>query len=131
LENNVHFIGYLARDTELNACYEAADIFVFASKSETQGLVLIEAMAQGTPVVAIAELGTASILVEGEGVMIAPDEVTGFAEKVEYLLCNPKQRQLLGEKAREYVESHWMASLQAERMAGFYNMIVKKTNIKQ
>jgi glycosyltransferase involved in cell wall biosynthesis len=88
-------------------------------------------MAQGTPVVAIAELGTASILVEGEGVMIAPDEVTGFAEKVEYLLCNPKQRQLLGEKAREYVESHWMASLQAERMAGFYNMIVKKTNIKQ
>jgi 1,2-diacylglycerol 3-alpha-glucosyltransferase len=131
LENNVQFIGYLARDTELNACYQAADIFVFASKSETQGLVLIEAMAQGTPVVAIAELGTASILVEGEGVKIAPDELSGFAEKVEYLICNPAERQSLAKKARKYVESHWMASMQAERMAGFYNMIVKKSNIKQ
>ncbi|MFM9835247.1 MAG: glycosyltransferase [Methylophilaceae bacterium] len=126
LVNNVQFIGYLDRETELNACYQAADIFVFASKSETQGLVLIEAMAQGTPVVAIAELGTASILIEGQGAMIAPDDVTAFAEKVDFLIANPKLRQALGKKAKEYVVGAWMASIQAERMAAFYNKVREK-----
>ena len=84
LEDNVKFTGYLDRNTELNACYASADAFVFASKSETQGLVLLEAMAQGTPVVAIAELGTASILVEGKGALIAPDNTLQFSDCLLY-----------------------------------------------
>ncbi|MGQ0442432.1 MAG: glycosyltransferase [Methylophilaceae bacterium] len=126
LENNIKFIGYLDRNTELNACYQSADIFVFSSKSETQGLVLLEAMAQGTPVVAIAELGTASILVEGEGAMIATDAVKDFAAKVAYLLENPLQRKALGRKAKAYVQRSWTASVQAERMALFYRTIINK-----
>ena len=120
LQNNVQFIGYLDRNTELNACYKAADVFVFASKSETQGLVLLEAMAQGTPVVAIAELGTASILVEGEGAMIAPDSTHGFAEKVASLIENPKQRKNLATKAKDYTTQFWTAGVQAERKEAFY-----------
>jgi 1,2-diacylglycerol 3-alpha-glucosyltransferase len=120
LQNNVQFIGYLDRNTELNACYKAADIFVFASKSETQGLVLLEAMAQGTPVVAIAELGTASILVEGEGAIIAPDSTHGFAEKVASLIENPKHRKTLANKAKDYVTRLWTAGVQAERKVEFY-----------
>jgi glycosyltransferase involved in cell wall biosynthesis len=58
----VRFIGYLDRDTTLLDCYAAGNAFVFASRTETQGLVLLEAMAQGTPVVSTAELGTHSIL---------------------------------------------------------------------
>lgn len=123
LENNILFIGYLDRNTELNACYKAADLFVFASKSETQGLVLLEAMAQGTPVVAIAELGTASILVEGEGAMIAPDNIQGFADKVSYLIAHPEKRKTLGEKAKNYAQKRWTASVQAERMANYYGRI--------
>ena len=104
----------------MNACYKAADIFVFASKSETQGLVLLEAMAQATPVVAIAELGTASILVEGQGAMIAVDDEAEFAHKVHALLANPVHREHLGERAREYAHSKWSAAKQAERMSAFY-----------
>ncbi len=127
LENNVQFIGYLDRNTELNACYQAADIFVFASKSETQGLVLLEAMAQATPVVAIAELGTASILVEGEGAMIAPDDELQFAQKVQALLKNAVHREHLGVRAKHYAESKWSAQTQAERMLAFYlDMIATK-----
>ena len=120
IENNVQFIGYLDRNTELNACYKAADIFVFASKSETQGLVLLEAMAQATPVVAIAELGTASILVEGQGAMIAVEDEAQFAHKVQALLANPVHCEHLGERAREYAHSKWSAAKQAERMLAFY-----------
>ena len=120
IEKNVQFIGYLERNTELNACYKAADIFVFASKSETQGLVLLEAMAQATPVVAIAELGTASILVEGQGAMIAADSEPDFAHKVHGLLVSPVHREHLGERGREYAQSNWSAAKQAERMLAFY-----------
>jgi 1,2-diacylglycerol 3-alpha-glucosyltransferase len=120
ISNNVKFIGYLDRERELNACYQAADVFVFASKSETQGLVLLEAMAQGTPVVAIAELGTASILVNGEGALIAPDNINRFAEKVKHLLMYPEERFELGVRARSYVLAKWTASTQAERMVQFY-----------
>jgi len=121
LDNNIKFIGYLDRNTELNACYQAADIFVFSSKSETQGLVLLEAMAQGTPVVAIAELGTASVLIEGQGALIAPDNIEGFADKVHYLLKYPEDRYELGKAALTYATEHWTAKLQAERMLHFYH----------
>ncbi len=119
IEKNVKFIGYLDRNKELNACYESADVFVFASKSETQGLVLLEAMAQGTPVVAIAELGTASILIEGKGALIAPDDTQQFSEKVHQLLMNPEHRFELGKRAKAYALDRWTAKLQAERMVKF------------
>ena len=61
----VRFVGYLDRNTALLDCYAAADVFVFASRTETQGLVLLEAMAQGTPVVSTAELGTKFVLQAG------------------------------------------------------------------
>ena len=125
IEKNVQFIGYLDRNTELNACYASADIFVFASKSETQGLVLLEAMAQGTPVVAIAELGTASILVEGKGAMIAAEHTLDFAEKVHQLLIYPEQRFELGRQAKAYALTNWTAKLQAERMIHFYSTLIK------
>jgi len=126
IEKNVQFIGYLDRNTELNACYKAADIFVFASKSETQGLVLLEAMAQGTPVVAIAELGTSSILIEGQGAMIAAENESEFAQKVHHLLTNHMQRKELGECARAYAHSKWSAATQTERMVKFYDALINK-----
>jgi 1,2-diacylglycerol 3-alpha-glucosyltransferase len=124
IESNVQFIGYLDRNTELNACYQSADVFVFASKSETQGLVLLEAMAQGTPVVAIAELGTASILVEGKGALIATENTLLFSEKVHQLLMYPEHRFELGKQAKSYALDKWTAKLQAERMVKFYSQII-------
>ena len=123
IEKNVQFIGYLDRHTELNSCYKAADVFVFASKSETQGLVILEAMAQGTPVVAIAELGTASILVEGQGALISIENESEFVRKVHSLLINPQRRQELSEAARHYAQQKWSAAIQAERMIKYYMVI--------
>ena len=82
LEPHVHFAGYLERDSALLDCYAAADVFVFASRTETQGLVLLEAMAQGAPVVSTAELGTRSILVPGSGALVVPEEPDAFAAAV-------------------------------------------------
>lgn len=127
LGDNIRFIGYLDRNTELNACYKAADVFVFASKTETQGLVLLEAMAQGVPVVALAEMGTESILIEGEGAMIAPEDERIFASKVFSLFANPGKRAKLGQAARQYAAKRWTARLQAERMLQFYQRVQSRS----
>jgi glycosyltransferase involved in cell wall biosynthesis len=130
IDNQVKMIGYLDRNHELIACYKAADIFVFASKSETQGLVLLEAMAQGTAVVALAELGTKSILIEGEGVLIAKDSVDDFADKVSVLLSDESKRKIIGAKGRQYAQEKWGANVLAKKISKFYkNAITQKSSL--
>jgi glycosyltransferase involved in cell wall biosynthesis len=126
ITNKVRMIGYLDRSHELIACYKAADIFVFASKSETQGLVLLEAMAQGTAVVALAELGTKSILIEGEGVLIAKDDTHDFADKVSILLSGARKRQMIGERGRQYAQEKWGAAVLAKKVAKFYKSTINQ-----
>lgn len=128
LQANVMFLGYLDREVGLNAAYAAADIFVFASKSETQGLVLLEAMAQATPVVAIAELGTASILVQERGALIAKDDELHFAEQVQTLLIDYQQRQRVGEAGKIYVEQVWSSDTQAMKLIQCYQALFQRTN---
>lgn len=131
IQQQVQFLGYLDRNTELNACYHAADVFVFASKSETQGLVLLEAMAQATPVVALAELGTASILIEEQGVHIATENEIDFAAKTHRLLIDHQARHALGERGLAYVSSQWTATAKAEKMLLFYqDLLVKAAKLK-
>lgn len=123
LSGHVMFIGYLDRATELNDCYSAADVFVFSSLTETQGLVLLEAMAQGVPVVAIAEMGTRSILREGQGAWIAPHDVSGFARRVRSLLEDAAARKRLAAAARDYA-GQWSAAGMAQRMLAFYQEVM-------
>lgn len=130
LQDNVMFLGYLDRKTELNACYGAADVFVFASKTETQGLVLLEAMAQSIPVVALAELGTRSILVEGEGALVAPEDEAVFADKVFSLLNDTNKRTVLGQSARRYAMQHWSSRTQAGRMLELYEYLLSRKAMK-
>ena len=127
LESHVRFIGYLDRGTELPDCYAAANAFVFASRTETQGLVLLEAMAQGTPVVSTAELGTRSILTTGCGAYIVPEEEVTFAAAVSEALQlapdSPRRAQL-----RAHAES-WASHAMARRLVDFYSRVV--TNAAQ
>ena len=123
LQDNLLFIGYLDRKTQLNDCYRMADVFVFASTTETQGLVLLEAMAQGTPVVAVAEMGTRSILAEGRGAHIAPLEEAGFAQKVVALLNDAGARKALGEEASRHALG-WSSRQMAARMLAFYQQVM-------
>jgi hypothetical protein len=119
LERHVHFAGYLDRDSELLDCYAAADVFVFASRTETQGLVLLEAMAQGTPVVSTAELGTRSILVPGSGALIVPEERVAFAGAVVRVLSDPGLRERLAARGRSYART-WSSAAMARRLADLY-----------
>jgi glycosyltransferase involved in cell wall biosynthesis len=123
LGENVMFLGYLNRNTELNSCYCSADIFIFASRTETQGLVLLEAMAQGVPVVSTAELGTRDVLKEGLGVWIAQEELGDFSGKVVSMLGDAQTRKDLGISGCDYAHE-WSASRQAQQMLLFYRSVL-------
>jgi 1,2-diacylglycerol 3-alpha-glucosyltransferase len=122
LSAHVHFAGYLDRDTALLDCYAAADVFAFASRTETQGLVLLEAMAQGTPVVSTAELGTRSILVPGSGALVVPEEREAFAAAVVRVLSEPLLHQELSQRGRVYART-WSSTAMAQRLAALYETL--------
>jgi len=119
LAQHVRFVGYLSRERELLDCYRAGDLFVFSSKTETQGLVLLESMALGTPVVSTAHMGTADIVNPQRGARLAPDDEAEFARIVLQLLDDPAQRAVMSAEARAYAAT-WSASAMADRLASLY-----------
>jgi hypothetical protein len=119
IASDVQFIGYLDRERGLGDCYAAADVFVFASRTETQGLVLLEALAQGCPVVSTAHLGTASILQAGCGARVAPEKPDAFAQAIADILDDPARAARLSAQARSYAQG-WASSHMAWRLAELY-----------
>jgi len=115
----VRFVGYLERSRELPDCYSAGDVFVFSSRTETQGLVLLEAMAQGTPVVSNAEMGTRDVLVADRGARIVPLDEPVFAAAVAELLSSRHLRSEMSHAAREHALG-WSSRNMAERLVGIY-----------
>ena len=122
LEKDVHFAGYLDRNTGLLDCYAAANVFVFASRTETQGLVLLEAMAQGAPVVSTAELGTRSVLKAGCGALVVEEQLQPFTAAVVQVLQDAALRSDLAERGRTYART-WSSAIMARRLADLYESL--------
>jgi len=122
LERDVHFAGYLDRNTALLDCYAAANVFVFASRTETQGLVLLEAMAQGAPIVSTAELGTRSVLKPDCGALVVEEKLQPFAAAVTRLLQDEDLRNELAERGRTYAKT-WSSAVMARRLADLYQSL--------
>ena len=119
LEANLRWVGYLERGFELSSCYQAGDVFVFASRTETQGLVLLEAMRLGVPVVSTAVMGTRDIVAPERGALAAEENVGHFAAQVRRLLDDADLRQRLGEEGRRYA-GEWAAQGPAQALLKFY-----------
>ena len=124
LENHVRFVGYLPRDGGLRDCYAAADVFTFASHTETQGLVLLEAMAIGLPVLAIPALGAAEIISPCRGAVPAANTPEEFAAQLVELLGQPETRAAMSDAAIAFARE-WDATTQGARLAALYRELVR------
>ena len=124
LDANVLFVGYLDRAGALLDCYCAGDAFVFASRTETQGLVLLEALALGVPVVALAEMGALDVLQPGGGALIAPPDEQGFADQASRVLDSPALRSQLAAAGRSHA-AQWDSQRLAQRLVEFYAGVLK------
>lgn len=99
----VRFPGFLDQPRLIDL-YKAADLFLFASKTETQGLVLVEAMAGGTPAVAVEALGVRDVVCDGENGFLVPEDEAIFAEKAIDVVSTASVYEKLCEGARRTAE---------------------------
>jgi len=123
IDHHVRFVGYLDRKQELPDCYAAASVFVFASRTETQGLVLLEAMAAGLPVFAVSHLGTTSIVAPRRGAVVAPEEPEGFGKGLAALVSNYPELARLSREGRQFAKE-WSAPERARELAALYRSLV-------
>jgi 1,2-diacylglycerol 3-alpha-glucosyltransferase len=125
LAEHTRFVGYLDRRRELLDCYRAADVFVFASRTETQGLVLLESLALGVPVVSTAVLGTREVLAGARGALVVEEEVTAFSGAVCGVLTQPGLRATLAAAGPKFVAQHWSSREMARRLLSLYEELVR------
>lgn len=122
LHAHVRFVGYLERTRALPDCYSAADAFVFASRTETQGLVLLEAMALGLPVISTAVMGTRDIVGPRRGALVPEDNEADFAAAMIRFAREPALAKTLSQQALAYARE-WRADAMARRLAHVYEGI--------
>jgi phosphatidylinositol alpha-mannosyltransferase len=104
---DIHMAGYLSEE-DLASHYRVADLFVSpATGAESQGIVLLEAMAAGAPVMASRIPGYESVVTDGvDGVLIDPRNETTFSEALISLLKDKPRRDRLARTGRENVERY-------------------------
>ncbi len=125
VKDRYHHLGMLEKREVVNV-YHAMDVFAFSSHSETQGMVLTEAMAAGTPVVAVAASGVNDVLRdEVNGRLLPTDDVSSFADALEWVSqLNTEPRQKLHAQARQTAEQFSISNC-AERALALYKRVVQ------
>jgi glycosyltransferase involved in cell wall biosynthesis len=132
LGTNTNFIGYLM-GKELGAAFASADAFIFPSRTETLGLVLLEAMAAGCPVVAARSGGIPDIVTDRvNGYLFEPtaDDQEAIAATI-CLLEQKQQRTLMRQNARQEAEK-WGWAAATRQLQEYYQRLIqqKLTNLK-
>jgi len=98
------FTGYFDRN-DLVLVYTISEIFVFPSLTDTQGLVTLEAMLSGTPVVAIGAMGTITVMGGDNGGFMVKNDASEFTGRVLELLENTQLHQLKSQEAKKHASS--------------------------
>ena len=125
LGEHATFLGWLEGD-ELAAAYASADVFLFASRTDTFGQVLLEAQASGLPVVAVAEGGPCSIVADGATGILRPADALALAQAVCELTRLPVLHERLAQNALQAVRGRtWDAAL--GRLADGYRAAVARS----
>ncbi|MFW5843877.1 MAG: glycosyltransferase, partial [Spirochaetota bacterium] len=127
IAERIRITGYVPRESVFSYC-RVSDLFVFASMTETQGLVLLEAMSTGLPVVAIDAMGVSDLQADEVGGLLSSPDRREFADKVAQLLDN---RELYERKRRGAVNKArlWSTDPMTRRLVACYEEAIRDYRI--
>jgi len=123
VENKIIFKGIVPKE-ELKNYYAAGDIFVYASKSETQGMIVSEAMYVGLPIVAVDATGSKDLVENNVNGFLVPESEKGFSEAVMKLINNEELRKKFSEASARIAREKYTDAICAERMLEVYQKAV-------
>ncbi len=123
ITNNVIFCGEVPYPQVLDH-YKAGDVFVFSSKTETQGLVIAEAKSCGLPVIALDEAGIKESICDGEdGFLVACDDISGFSGRIVQLLNNRDLLAMMSSNAKRNASRDFSCLNIAKKIESVYTSI--------
>ncbi len=121
IRGHVCFVGAVSHNV-VSSYYQAADLFLFPSTSETQGIVVLEALAAGLPVVAVASEAATELLGEYQGSVLTPEDPECFARSVVGLWDEPERRQAMAEAGRR-IAARYAPDACAATLLGLYEEV--------
>lgn len=130
ISDQVIFTGVVSRK-ELKNYYAAADVFIHGSKSETQGMILTEAMYMGLPIVAVCATGVISLVQNNKNGFLTC--VTGekeFAYMITKLILDKDLRKKTGEESARIARENFTSEVCAKKMIEVYEEAIKNKNLE-
>lgn len=124
LADRVIFVG-IVPDEEKKNYYAAGDIFVYSSKSETQGMILTEAMYSGLPIVAVRATGVQDIVEDSKTGFLVSENRQEFQEMVNKLISDSVLRKDFSEEAKKSAREKYTSSVCAKKMLEVYEKCIR------
>ena len=124
LKDHVKFIGQQPHNRVMEYM-SICEIFTMPSWQETFGLVYVEAMAHGKPIIGCQGQGVDGIVTDGKtGLLVKPKDVDGLTEAMDYLLNNPDEARAIGKRARKLVLENYTWEKNAEKTIEIYRKVL-------
>ena len=123
--DRVHRVGFVADDSTLAGAFRDARVSVLPSQYEAFGLVLLEALAQGTPVVATRVGGVPELIEDGRaGLLVPPDDAAALSGALTRLWNDPALARQLGEYGRSHVVPNYTWDAAVDRLEAVYREVL-------
>lgn len=129
VKKEVVFLGNLDKKW-LAELFHASEVFALTSTSETQNMVMLQAMACGLPVVAVNAQALPEYVAADRGFVVEPGNPQALAEKIAILLKDRKKAKTLGLTGRKYVEQFSVANIATE-WERIYNQVIRNYGHKE
>ena len=124
MESKVFFPGIIKK-SDMKNYFALADIFVYASKSETQGLIISEAMYMGLPVVALKAPGIENLVENNQNGFLVSENEKEFMIAVEKLIKNEELREKFSKKSTEIAREKYTSKVCADKILRVYQDVIK------